>query len=254
MNKLYYGLVVSRIKKALKDSKVANNYDNQVLKGRAREIFISDLLVPFLDRSFGVCSGIIIDSKDEHSNQIDVIVYDSKIVPPVMLTAGEGIIPYEAVLATIEVKSKLDYRELKKSVHNARSTKVLKFGRQEILKPLCKACRDKTDSIPGLQSPVCFIFAFGSTLRKGSESERLNKCVNELNDESETKIYLPISALCVADRCFTYCVDMETKPPKFETIQKDKESNTLEFVLNVVNSCNVRAAERERLYLDMYLK
>jgi len=253
MNRLYYGMVISRIKKALEDSRVAKDYDNQALKGRAREIFISDLLVPFLDRSFGVCSGIIIDSYNKHSKQIDIIVYDSRIVPPVMLTAGEGIIPYEAVLATIEVKSKLNTRELEKSVHNARSIKVLTFARQEILSPLCKTCRDKTDSNPGLQSPVCYIFAFSSALRKGSEPERLNKCVTDLNDKSEKKIYLPISSLCVADRYFIYCIDMESKPPKFKTLQKNKESNTLEFIKNVVNSCNVRAAERERIYWDMYL-
>jgi hypothetical protein len=171
-----------------------------------------------------------------------------------MLTSGEGIIPYEAVLATIEVKSKLDSRELKKGVRNARSIKALTFERMEILKPLCKLCVDKVASKPGLQSPLCYIFAFSTTLKKGSESERLNKCVNKLNEEYEEEIILPISALCVADRCFTRCIDMESKPPKFKTIKKESESNTLEFILNVINSCNVRAAERERLYWDMYLK
>jgi hypothetical protein len=247
-------MVVSRIKKALEDSRSANNYDNQVLKGRAREIFVSDLLVPFLDRSFGVCSGIIIDCIDQHSKQIDIIVYDSNIVPPIMLTAGEGIIPYEAVLATIEVKSKLNYRELEKSVDNARSVKFLKFERLEILKPLCKACLSKTDSKYSLQSPLCCIFAFSSDLKKGSESDRLNKCVKKLNDESKREVDLPISVLCVADRCFTHCIDINSKPPEFSTVEEDDKRNTLEFILNVVNSCNVRAAERERLYWDRYLK
>jgi hypothetical protein len=207
-----------------------------------------------LDKSFGVCSGIIIDHENKHSLQIDIIVYDSKIVPPIMLTAGEGIIPYEAVLATIEVKTKLDSIELKNSIHNARSIKVLKFSRQEIIRPLCKICLGKTDSKPDLQTPACYIFAFGSDLTSGSESERLNKYVYKIDDECKTEIILPIGALCVVDRCFTYCTDMKSKPPKFKTIEENNEINILEFILNVINSCNVRAAERERLYWDMYLK
>jgi hypothetical protein len=254
MNKLYYDMVVSRIKKALEDSSVANDYDNQVLKGRAREIFLSDLLIPFLDKSFGICTGIIIDSDGNQSNQIDIIIYNTVIVPPILLKEGEGVIPYETVLATIEVKTRLNSNELKKGVHNAMSIKVLTFRNQEILSPLCKACLDKIGSIPEKQSPVCYIFAFSSDLMNGSESERLNECVKKLNDGSGVKITLPISGLCVADKCFTYCTEMESTPPRFKTIQKDKESNTLEFILNVINTCNVRAAQREKLYLDMYLK
>jgi hypothetical protein len=254
MNRLYYGMVASRIKKALEDSRVADEYDNQVLKGRAREIFVSDLLAPFLDKSFGICTGIIIDSEGKHSNQIDIIIYNTAIVPPVMLTAGEGVIPYEAVLGTIEVKTSLNSDELRKGVQNARSIKVLAFKPHEILSPLCKACLKKAGSIPAKQSPVCFIFAFSSDLKKEEESERLNKCVKKFNDESAEEIILPIGALCVANKCFTYCTDMESMPPKFKTIRKDNVNNTLEFILNVLNTCNVRAAEREKLFLDSYLK
>jgi hypothetical protein len=253
MNKLYYDIVISRIKKALEDSNVASNYDNQVLKGRAREIFVSDLLVPFLDRSYGVCSGIIIDGMDKQSKQIDIIIYDSKILPPIMLTAGEGVIPYEAVLGTIEVKSNLDNRELNKSIENARSIKVLNFERQEIYKPICKACIKITGVKPDLQSPVCYVFAYTSST-KGNEAELLNKYVKEFNDESGVPIKLPISAFCVADKCFTHCIDIESDPPKFGDAQKDTGNHVLEFILDVVNSCNIRAAERERIFLDSYLK
>jgi hypothetical protein len=247
-------MVISRIRKALEDSTAASEYDNKVLKGRAREIFVSDLLVPFLDRSFGVCTGVVIDSDGGHSNQIDIIIYNTVVVPPVMLSAGEGVIPYEAVLATIEVKTTLNSVELRKGVQNARSIKALTFRPREILSPLCKACLDRTSSRPDKRSPVCCIFAFNSDLRAGDESVRLNKCVGRLNDESEKKVYLPISALCVADKCFAYCNDMKMLPQKFTILKKNKEDNILEFIINVVNSCKVRAAERERLYMDMYLK
>ena len=143
MNKLYFRLVESRIKKALEDSKIAEEYDNQVLKGRAREIFISDLLKPFLSTNFEICTGHVIDSVNGHSRQIDIIIFDSRIIPPIMLTEGEGIIPYEAVLATIEVKTKLDAEKLKESIENARSIKTLAPNFQEILKKPMKRLKIK---------------------------------------------------------------------------------------------------------------
>jgi hypothetical protein len=243
MNKLYFGLAASRIKKALEDSEIAEAYDNQVLKGRAREIFISDIFKPFLIRNFEVCTGHIIDSVDGHSRQIDIIVFDSRVIPPIMLAEGEGIIPYEAVLATIEVKTTLNAEELDKSIENARSIKVLNPNFQEIL---------KTDKIK--HTPVCYIFAFSSDLTAKDELKRLEERVEKSN-EGKPKIDVPISGLCVANKCFLYCRKADCSPPQFMTIARDgNHLNILEFLLNLVNTCSNMAAEREQLYLDMYLK
>lgn len=254
MNSLYHGIVVSRIKKALEDSKIAGNYDNQVLKGRAREIFISDLLIPFLNKDFGICTGIIIDSSGNHSKQIDIIIFASNIVPPVMLAEREGVIPYEAVLATIEVKSTLNSTELVKSIDNSRSIKALKFSTQEIMRPICSVCL-KNKSVPQKHTPVSYIFAFNSDIKRKSELKRLNDNVKLLNDKTKIRIDVPISGLCVANKCFIYCTDASADPPKFQTFNNNNDnSNTLEFILNVVNTCNKMAAEREILYFDNYLK
>jgi len=242
MNKLYFGLAVSRVKKALEDSEIAEAYDNQVLKGRAREIFISDLLKPFLSRNFEICTGHIIDSRNGHSRQIDIIVFDSRIIPPIMLAEGEGIIPYEAVLATIEVKTTLNAEELDKSIENARSIRILNPNFQEIL---------RTDKVK--HTPVCYVFAFVSDLTEKDELKRLEERVEKSNKDKEIEV--PITALCIANKCFLYCEDPKSSPPRFRTIAlDDNHLNVLEFLLNLVNTCNNMAAERERLYLDMYLK
>lgn len=243
MNKLYLGMVESIVKKALEDSRVAEGYDNQVLKGRAREIFVSNLLRPFLSKDYEICTGHIIDSQDGHSRQIDVIIFDSRLIPPLMLTEGEGIIPYEAVLATIEVKSTLDAEELRKSIENARSVKVLKPNFKEILR------RSEIK-----HSPICYVFAFGSDLTQKEEMTRLNEQVDKSN-ESALEIKVPVSGLCVTDRCFLFCQDAQSSPPKFCTVTHDENNmNVVEFLLNLVNTCNSMAAERESLYLNMYLK
>ena len=126
MNKLYRGAVLTNIHKAIKAAENAKSYDHRGLKGRAREIFVANLLEPYLYPTLGICTGIVIDSEDHQSKQIDVIIYDKQIVPPLLLTEAEGIIPYESVLATIEVKTKLTCTELKKSIKNAISVKQLK--------------------------------------------------------------------------------------------------------------------------------
>ena len=125
MNKLYRDIVIANIKNAINKSEAADNYDNRVLKERAREIFITELLQPYLNPTMGTCTGIVIDSDGNHSNQIDVIIFDRNVIPPSMLSTDEGVIPSESVLARIEIKSKLTISELKKAVNNARSLKTL---------------------------------------------------------------------------------------------------------------------------------
>ena len=242
MNKLYFKLVESQIKKALDDSKSAEEYDNQVLKGRAREIFISNLLRPFLSADYNICTGHVIDSKNGHSRQIDIIVFDSRIIPPIMLSEGEGIIPYEGVLATIEVKTKLDAGELNKSIENARSIKTLVPNFQEIFKNRFIK-----------HSPVCYVFAFDTDLKQKEELKRLKEQVDKSN-EAGTVIKVPISGLCVANKCFLLCENATSTPPEFCAISQGKShTNVMEFLLNLVNTCNTMATERGRIYLNMYL-
>ena len=100
MNELYRDMVIAGIRRALNESDAADSYDNEVLKGRAREIFVSNLLRPYLNPDMGICTGIVIDSEGGHSRQTDVIVFDRNVIPPSMLHESEGIIPYESVLAT----------------------------------------------------------------------------------------------------------------------------------------------------------
>ncbi len=174
MNELYRNRVISKVKSVLSESLVVNNYNNQALKGRAREIFISELLKPFLNPTIGICTGIVIDSDNNQSKQIDIILYDKNILPPSMLTEDEGIIPYESALVIIEVKSKLNRDEVQKSVQNARSIKLLQPFFVEIKR-----------SGESKGSPACFIFAFDSDLKNKSEYERLQQIVDEENEKNK---------------------------------------------------------------------
>ncbi len=218
MNQLYRGMIISNIRKALEESEVAKNYNNQVLKGRAREIFVTELLQPFLNPSMGICTGIIIDSKGNHSNQIDIIIYDKNIIPPSMLTAGEGIIPCESALATIEVKSNINSKELSKSVDNAFSIKYLNPEYYEI----------------------------------NNNSSKKNI---EVTSSNLSKIKVPITGLCIPKNCFYYCEDANVEPPKFKDISSSNDYDVvLDFVCYIIDYCNYMAEQRGRMYFSQYLR
>jgi len=243
MNTLYKEMVITNIKKALSESKAAGSYDNQVLKGRAREIFVSNLLRPFISPTIDICTGIVIDSANNHSKQIDVILFDKRIIPPFLLKEGEGIIPYESVLATVEVKSNLDRKEVAKSVQNARSIKTLEPFFAEI----------NTSGV-SKNSPACYIFSFSSDLKEKSEYERLKEVVDKVNINENVPIYVPISGVCIPDKCFLFCVDAK-KDPKFEVFHKDDECDiTLEFLIHIIDTCNIFSAQRDQIYIAPYLR
>lgn len=82
-------------------------------KGTLREILVSGLLVPFLPTQFAVTSGVIVNVNGTQSRQTDVVIVDTRILPPFIYRQNVGVIPVESVVATIEVKSILSLKEIK---------------------------------------------------------------------------------------------------------------------------------------------
>ena len=86
--------------------------EHRFAKGRLREVFVTRVLRHFLTSQFGVGSGIIINQAGDQSNEHDVIIYDTRILPPFITGGGLGVYPIEAVVAAIEVKSILNSKAL----------------------------------------------------------------------------------------------------------------------------------------------
>lgn len=86
--------------------------EHPFVKGRLRELFVSNILDRYLTTQFGVGSGIIINQRGVQSSETDIIIYDNRILPPFIREVGVGVFPIEAVVATIEVKSWLSLDEL----------------------------------------------------------------------------------------------------------------------------------------------
>jgi hypothetical protein len=101
------------VKNLITESKAIRTLDQTTVNGRLKELFISKILSKFLTSQFGIGSGVIINQVGKTSKQIDLIIYDKRILPPFIEEQNIGVYPIESVLAAIEVRSKVDKSTIK---------------------------------------------------------------------------------------------------------------------------------------------
>jgi len=115
MNTAYHDLVLTRAKATVDAARAAASVRHKGLRGTLREIVVKELLSPFLPADIGVGTGEVITYDNHHSRQLDVVIYDKRILPPILLEGAVGLFPIESTLFTIEVKSTLTAGELQTS-------------------------------------------------------------------------------------------------------------------------------------------
>jgi len=107
--------IEARTKTMLKMYNLSGGVDHDAEKGAFREFFLSDLIRPLLPAHCRVGSGIVVDAYGRQSMQSDVVIYDTRKLPPVLLAGDRGLFPLDSVLCVVEVKSKLtatDYKQI----------------------------------------------------------------------------------------------------------------------------------------------
>jgi hypothetical protein len=119
------------------DRKIAASscLEHKLTKGELRELFVSTILDSFLTSQFDIGTGIIINQKEEQSNQTDIILYDNRILPPFIKHQHVGVYPCESVLGTIEVKSRLDKSGLLEAEASAKKLHETIFNPRSIVYP-----------------------------------------------------------------------------------------------------------------------
>lgn len=97
------------------------------IKGGGGEAIVRNFLRTRLPISIGITSGQVIDSQSGISRELDVILYDALRTPMLFTSPQEGrhLVPVEAVIAVVEVKSQLTSGDLTDVVKNCRSVKSL---------------------------------------------------------------------------------------------------------------------------------
>src|SRR5205823_4640495 len=85
------------------EAKQAGLLEHSTMVGSAREFLVKRVLRSILPPLLHIGSGKIIDATGRSSNQVDIILYDSRF-PVFEIESGVGLYPIEGVLGTIEVK------------------------------------------------------------------------------------------------------------------------------------------------------
>jgi len=95
------------------NSKIQENSGHSLHKGTPREIFIKNFLSSHLGETVSFGTGEIIDCKSapkESRNQFDIVIH-KKEFPKLDFQGGVSAFVAESVIATIEVKSSLTYKD-----------------------------------------------------------------------------------------------------------------------------------------------
>jgi hypothetical protein len=188
----YQALLRGKVSSAILQAKMASKLTHQGVKGSVLEILISQLFRPLLPSDIGVGTGQIIDSfSDNMSPQIDIVIYNKSILPPVLADGNLGLFPIESVLYTIEVKTTLTPSGLATANNSAKYiVKNFKY---------LQGIRDRNGLFIDhrILTPRAVIFALNSSMKgvKKSEVERYKKIYQNEN-------YL--NAICVADKEYSY--------------------------------------------------
>lgn len=115
----YRKLLRSRVVSAITQAKAVASLSHQGVKGNVLEILIGQLFEPLLPADVGIGTGQIIDCFGNNiSNQVDIIIYNRSILPPILVDGKLGVFPVESVLYAIEVKTRLTAKELR-IAHNS---------------------------------------------------------------------------------------------------------------------------------------
>ena len=235
MNQLYRDRMIFQSRKLIENSKSVSGLRHNGLVGHLREVFVQDFLKPLLPRGFGIGTGKIISAYEEISRQIDCIIYSKGMMPPALFDAYTGAFPVEMSIATIEVKSKLTSRALRKAHESA--AQVARFHHAP---PVGLSAFPENHRIEHVV-PCIFAYASDLTCRDTSETDRYDKI-----REAE----LPaIRAICVVNKGFWFW-DVD----RWTAWTFDFEHGELAaFVSSTVNRCEVISQSRFQPDLRNYL-
>jgi len=160
--------IKARAKSMLEMYDLSGGVEHDAEKGAFREFFLSCLIRPLLPVHFGVGSGVLVDAYGRQSMQSDVVVYDRRQLPPVLLAGDRGVFPLDSVLCVVEVKSTLTATDYDQIVPASRR-----------IAPLTKKNPDGMRiAIPGKEEdgsttyPLFAVFAYKADAKK-DEVERL---------------------------------------------------------------------------------
>lgn len=100
-------------------------YAHPTTKGDASEDVWLYLFNSYLPRRYRAAKAFVVDSNNEFSLQLDVVIYDELYTPPVFAKGAVRIIPAESVYAVFEAKQAANSENLRQAHEKAASVRRL---------------------------------------------------------------------------------------------------------------------------------
>ena len=172
--------------------------------GEAREHLVNRFLVDHLPKRFHVDSGFIISPGDRFSNQADLVVVDGQNNAPLYPGMNRSLWPVEAVYALIEVKTRLNPKDLKDAINKGRRYKRLP---RQFLEP------QKGTNLQRIKDSVFVIWGFESPTPKTLKAN-LTKMLSEV-PVSEQPDFVVVPG-CLVSQSGSYKVISELGQPNSE--------------------------------------
>jgi hypothetical protein len=237
MNTVYRALMLARAGAAVGAAEAVRNIKHPSLKGQLREIVIRDLFCPLLPSDVGVGTGEIISADNRHSKEQDIVIFDKRILPPMVFESAMGVFPIESVLYAIEVKSKMTANDIRTSDKSA--TELIRFMYQS--GDYDESGKSTEHTVDKVASCV-FAFETDLTLEGKSEIERY--------DEIRDSKYDPaLRAICVVGRGYWYW-----HKDQWITWERTSEfEEIVGFITSIMNTYREVAATRKEPRLHVYL-
>jgi hypothetical protein len=196
---------INQEKALLATGRAAGILDSSTSKGRAREQIISDFLRTHLPKRVTVERGEVIDRTRRSSGEVEVILVDHE--SSVLCVGGESVVPVEAAVGLIEVKSSLSGSNLVDAMRKIARSKALTRTQHHGLY--------RTDSSHAVKIPIPpqstngYIVAYD-----GPSWEHIGARLNE-NSEWYRHDYMTYGpeVICILTKGFAYKNDLHLFSP-----------------------------------------
>jgi hypothetical protein len=220
---------------------LAARFTHKGLRGSSREEVVADFLSGQIPSRFGVTTGEAIDNGGRRSGQLDIVVFDRHTTAPLLKRGVGDLLPAEALLAVVEVKSVLSQKDLNMAAGAARRISELQpFGQPFV------AARTEGADFDGRCRCQYSVVAFKSNLGErdwtAKEWSRLKRAASKAGVETKR-----IDRVLVLDRGMLV-------PPTQSAKQKTGESEVLlrHWFLHMINFVQREAARRPRFEFESY--
>ena len=244
MNKIYKRLLVTKIKNFLNEFISSKEVFEDLSKrnkllhpgeyGTYRENLCDELIKFSIPSRFETTSGFLINSSDEVSTQVDVLIYDLNNTPLIQNDSKTRFFPVESVVGVGEIKSKLKIQQLCEAAVKLAEIKKMKQLSKNIF---CVNKEDKKDFNP---ETYCHDTLFSFLLCEEIESFESRKIFKKLDEAYENGgieyEYRHNIILSLGDGVLTYqnqFTDLPNAIPQYQKMYAPKALNK-EFENDIV--------------------